>query len=687
MSKRKKSPNKAVSSIRPDKKISSALNLRLPAGMAIIILLAFIAYFPSINGGFIMDDDGLLTNNDIIRTPSGLYRFWCTTEAIDYWPATNSTFWIEWRLWGMNATGYHFTNLILHIVEALLIWIILRKLAIPGAFLAALIFAVHPVNVESVAWIAQRKNLMAMLFFLLSILWYLKADMPTTSNGGLREREKTFSSFILHPSSFHFWYWLSLLAFLIAMLSKGSVAVLPALLLGIIWWLRILTWRDLVRTAPFFIVAAILTSVNVWFQTHGSGEVLRNAGFAARILGAGSMIWFYLYKAIFPVDLSFIYPLWDIPVNQFLCWLPLFAALAVTGILWAYRKSLSRPFLFAWGFFCVALLPTMGFTDVYFMKYSLVADRYQHIAIIGIIALASAGFTAWFQGAKGETRWAAAIVLIMAIGSCSFLTRRQCGMYRDAITLYETTLKKNPHCSIVENNLGKALFDIGRLPEAMDHYRKAISLNPGYVEANYNLGNALVQTGRSQEAIEYFRQSIKLAPQLPMAHNNLAVALLNTGNPREAIGHCQEALRIMPNNIEAYNNLGNAYKAIGQYPQAIEQYEKALQLDSNHNDTYINLGATLVESGQPGKAIVCCNRALQLQPNCATTYFVLALAYASMRQPSQAFAASQKASRLARSQGQTDLVKQIDNWLKSYSANLSTSPNTPPPEKTAPTKQ
>ena len=687
MSKRKKSPNKAVSSIRPDKKISSALNLRLPAGMAIIILLAFIAYFPSINGGFIMDDDGLLTNNDIIRTPSGLYRFWCTTEAMDYWPATNSTFWIEWRLWGMNATGYHFTNLILHIVEALLIWIILRKLAIPGAFLAALIFAVHPVNVESVAWIAQRKNLMAMLFFLLSILWYLKADMPTTSNGGLREREKTFSSFILHPSSFHFWYWLSLLAFLIAMLSKGSVAVLPALLLGIIWWLRILTWRDLVRTAPFFIVAAILTSVNVWFQTHGSGEVLRNAGFAARILGAGSMIWFYLYKAIFPVDLSFIYPLWDIPVNQFLCWLPLFAALAVTGILWAYRKSLSRPFLFAWGFFCVALLPTMGFTDVYFMKYSLVADRYQHIAIIGIIALASAGFTAWFQGAKGETRWAAAIVLIMAIGSCSFLTRRQCGMYRDAITLYETTLKKNPHCSIVENNLGKALFDIGRLPEAMDHYRKAISLNPGYVEANYNLGNALVQTGRSQEAIEYFRQSIKLAPQLPMAHNNLAVALLNTGNPREAIGHCQEALRIMPNNIEAYNNLGNAYKAIGQYPQAIEQYEKALQLDSNHNDTYINLGATLVESGQPGKAIVCCNRALQLQPNCATTYFVLALAYASMRQPSQAFAASQKASRLARSQGQTDLVKQIDNWLKSYSANLSTSPNTPPPEKTAPTKQ
>ena len=247
------------------------------------------------------------------------------------------------------------------------------------------------------------------------------------------------------------------------MLSKGSVAVLPALLLGIAWWLRPLKWRDLVRTAPFFIVAAILASVNVWFQTHGSGEVLRNAGFMARILGAGCMIWFYLYKAILPINLSFIYPQWDIPVNHFLWWLPLFSALAVTGILWAYRKTLSRPFLFAWGFFCVALLPTMGFTDVYFMKYSLVADRYQHIAIIGVIALVSAGFAAWFQRAKGETRWAAAILLVMAIVSCSLLTRRQCGMFRDAITLYETTLKNNPNCSIVENNLGKALSDIGTI--------------------------------------------------------------------------------------------------------------------------------------------------------------------------------------------------------------------------------
>ena len=219
----------------------------------------------------------------------------------------------------------------MHIVEALLIWIILRKLSIPGAFLAAMIFAVHPVNVESVAWIAQRKNMMAMLFFLLSILWYLKAGMPTASvgmaparsHGGPWEREQTFSSFILHPSSFHFWYWLSLAAFVLAMLSKGSVAVLPVLLLGIVWWLRPLTRRDLLRIAPFFLIAVVLTGVNMWFQTHGTEIVIRTAGFTERLLGAGGVVWFYLYKALLPLDLAFIYPQWHIEAGNPLWWLPL----------------------------------------------------------------------------------------------------------------------------------------------------------------------------------------------------------------------------------------------------------------------------------------------------------------------------------------------------------------------------
>src|SRR3989304_1037381 len=196
MPKRKKSSPKLDTRLRPEKSVASARYFRMLAGVVLIVLTALLAYFPALRGGFILDDDLLLTDNPLIKASDGLYRFWCTTKVPDYWPVSNTTLWIEWRLWEMNPTGYHATNLILHIFEALLIWVILRKLSIPGAFLAAMIFIVHPVNVESAAWIAQRKEMLAMLFFLLSILWYLKYS--------------SHPSYSLHPSHL-LWYWLSLL--------------------------------------------------------------------------------------------------------------------------------------------------------------------------------------------------------------------------------------------------------------------------------------------------------------------------------------------------------------------------------------------------------------------------------------------------------------------------------------------
>jgi protein O-mannosyl-transferase len=290
---KKLSPNHAF--IRSDISTLAPLSVFL-VGAALIVTAVLIVYLPSLNGGFIWDDEILVSNNRLVRDSDGLYRIWFSTKAIDYWPLTNTTFWIEWHLWGMNTTGYHFTNIILHIVDSLLIWIILRRIAVPGAFLAALIFAVHPVNVESVAWIAQRKNTLAMLFFLLSILWYLKNEIPSV------QKHLHTIPYSLSPVSLSVWYWLSLLSFLLAMLSKGSVAVLPILLLGIVWWLRPLTKRDFVRTAPFFAVAVGLAYVNVWFQTHGSETVIRSATFLERLLGAGTVVWFYLYTALLPID-------------------------------------------------------------------------------------------------------------------------------------------------------------------------------------------------------------------------------------------------------------------------------------------------------------------------------------------------------------------------------------------------
>ena len=350
----------------------------LAAG-ALIVVLTCVAYLPAMQGGFIWDDDELVTDNALVHAPDGLYRLWFTDQPIDYWPLTYTSFWFEWRLWGMHPTGYHVTNVLLHIAAAFLIWAILHRLSIPGAFLAALLFAVHPVNVESVAWIAQRKNTLAIVFFLLSILWYLSAE----------ERRAKFSNWL--------WYGLSLLAFLLAMLSKGSVAILPVLLLGIVWWQRRrITIADLLRTMPFFAVAIILAAVNVWFQKHGADAVFREANFAQRLSGAVAAVWFYLGKALAPINLIFVYPQWSIETNNLLWWLPPIAAAMVTALLWLRRNSpCGRAILFAWGFFCVALAPVMGFTDVYFMKYSLVADHYEHIAIIAVVALAAAGWSLW----------------------------------------------------------------------------------------------------------------------------------------------------------------------------------------------------------------------------------------------------------------------------------------------------
>ena len=635
------------------------------AGIAIIVAAAFLAYLPSINGGFILDDDLLLTQNPLIKAPDGLYRFWCTTEAAEYYPVSNSTLWIEWRLWGMNSTGYHITNLGLHIAAAMLIWVILRKLSIPGAFFAALIFAVHPVNVESVAWIAQRKNMMAMLFLLLSILCYLKYFSSTCLDNTRRSRQDPSADPAYGVCGVHTnrWYWLNLAAFVLAMLGKGSVAILPVLLLGIVWWLRtagtvplgcaakmdlspsVYKWH-LLRTAPFFVVAVVLTGVNIWFQTHGNEIVFRTAGFTERLLGAGGVVWFYLYKALLPVDLVFVYPLWHIDTANPLWWLPLLAALIVSAVLWRYRKSWGRPLLFAWGFFCVALIPVMGFTDAGFMQYSLAADYYQYIAMIAVIALASALRSIWHRHARGAERRAVNFVAVAAVGVLTFLTWRQSGLYHDAMTLYQATMEKNPECWMVHNNLGLQFAQEDRLQDAIAHYRQAMLLRPDYIETYNNLGNALLKTGRLNESIAVFQQALRLEPNHPGTHYNLGNALLQADQLQEAMEHYRQAQRLKFNRFEAYFDLGNALIKAGRPNEAIDQFKQALQFKPDYPDTHNNLGIALIQTGQVQEAIKHYEQALRLNPDYPEAHFNLGMALLQTDQPEKAIEHFEQALRL-----------------------------------------
>ncbi len=291
------------------------------ARAAFIAIVAFLIYLPSLNGEFILDDDKYLTDNAVIRSPDGWYRIWFTNEALDYYPVSNTALWLEWRLWGTHPMGYHVTNLLTHVAAALLIWAVLRKLAIPGAFLAALLFAVHPVNVENVAWIAQRKSLLAMLFFLLSIQSYLQAEELRFAED---ENRRGVAGKARGIAGLGRWYWLSFLAFVLAMLSKGSVAMLPLVLLLIVYWQRRrISWRDVLRIAPFFVVAAILTAVNIWYQTLSLHESARRGVQRAIGWGRSRRRGFICAKAMAPINLVFVYPMWHIEIHDPRWWLPL----------------------------------------------------------------------------------------------------------------------------------------------------------------------------------------------------------------------------------------------------------------------------------------------------------------------------------------------------------------------------
>jgi len=580
---------------------------------ALLVAATLIAYLPVLRAGFIWDDDTFLTQNPLIRAADGLHQFWATTNATDYWPVTSTTLWVEWRLWGMHATGYHVTNLLLHIAECLLLWRTLALLRLPGAFLAALLFAVHPVNVESVAWIAQRKNLVAMLFFLGSIYCFIKRETAAPAPRTGREREGGRS-----------WYGLSLASFVLAMLSKGSVAMLPFVLLGLIAWRRKITARDLLALLPFLLVAIGLAALDVWFQEHGGTEVIRNVGAWARLLGAGGVIWFYLGKALWPVNLIFVYPSWPVDPADWRWWIPLLSAIAVTILLG--RAAMARSengvrrsaFLAAWLYFCVMLVPVLGLTDVYFMKYSLVADHYQHLALIGVAALAG---TVW---ARWQFKGSAAIAAVVA-GALMSLTWRQCLIYRDAETLYRSTIASNPACWMAHNNLGTLLSGRpGRLDEARVQYEEALRLRPDLPEMHNNLGAVWINTpGHLQDAIGELETALRLDPNYAGAHYNLGYVLKAIpGRLNDAIAEYRETLRLLPRYAEAHNNLANALVLIpGRRDEAIAEYEQALRLKPGLAEAHYDLADALAAiPGRLAEAIVQYGEALRLEPDYAEAH-------------------------------------------------------------------
>jgi len=536
-----------------------------------LVVATLIAYQPVWHAGFIWDDDRFLTDNPFVKSADGLYRLWFTASTPDYYPMTFSSLWLDWHLWGNHPLGSHLVNVLLHGLSAVLLWRVLLRLKIPGALLAAALFALHPVNVESVAWIAERKNTLAMFFYAGALLFWLRFD----EGGGSR------------------WYGLALGAFALALFSKSAVAPLPVVLLGIVWWRRgRLGWKDVRQIAPFFVISAAICWVTVWFHYHRAigHDVIRTDGFWSRLAGAGWAVWFYLYKAALPLNLVFVYPRWQINVRNVLTYIPLVLLAAMFALCWCCRRRWGKGLFFALAYFVVMLLPILGFLNIYYMRYSLVADHWEYFAIIGPIALAAGMIR----------RPIVAAALLLALGT---LTWRQCGMYANAETLWRTTLHRNPNCAMAHINLGILLRQTGRVEEAISHYQKALQIEPRSAEAHSDLGRALLGKGRLEEAIAQYQQALKIKPDLAEAHLNLGSALRQKGMVDAAISHFQEALKINPNFAEAHFDLGNALLQKGRLDDAIRQYREALKINPDFTGARAALVDVLLQEGKLDEAI------------------------------------------------------------------------------------
>jgi protein O-mannosyl-transferase len=560
----------------------------------ILAVVTILAYQPAWHGGLLWDDDFNIATPEL-RSLDGLRRIWFAPRTtLQYYPLLYSSAWLQQRLWGDSPTGYHLVNILLHIGCVVLVLKILRLLRIPGAELATIVFALHPVNVETVAWITERKNTLSGVFALAATLWYLKFDESRTRRS----------------------YALALGLFLLGLLSKTAIVTLPLALLVIFWWKRgAISWRrDVVPLIPFFFLSAAAGLMTWWVEHVNIAYRARILDFSPveRCLIAGRAFWFQLGKVFWPSNLMFIYPRWEI--NARVWWQYLFpiAVLVLLGILWSLRRR-SRGLLAGVLIYIFLLLPTLGFLNQYAFIYSFVTDHWQYLACLGIITPCASGIVLLAGRLKRWKDWLEPGITLLLGGALFLFTSQQSRMYTDIETLYRTTIARNPGCWMAYVNLGDILYQANRIPEAMDLFNQAMQIKP--VVAHYSLGNGLVRTGRTSEAIEQYKQALRIDPDYAEAHNNLGNALFLTGRTSDAIDQYQQALRINPDYAKAHNNLGNALVQTGRASEAIDHYKQALRITPNSVDAHNNLAAALAQMGQLSEAIQQLKAALRINPS------------------------------------------------------------------------
>jgi len=526
-----------------------------------ILFVTIIAYLPAMRAGYVWDDDAYVTGNELLRSADGLSRIWLTTETPQYYPMVFTSFWIEYRLWGLHPAGYHAVNVLLHAINALLVGFVLTRLGVRGSWWVAALFAVHPVHVESVAWVTERKNVLSAFFYLAAFLSYLRFERT--------QREADYGS--------------AFLLYVLGLLSKTVTSTLPVVLALVAICRRgRLALTEAIRLVPFVLTALVLGIVTIRLEGGIIEPVAGEFGFSLlqRVWIACRALVFYAVKIVVPYPLIFNYPRWRVDRLAFTdLWAPV-VILVVAGLLaLAWRRGY-RGAACAAAFFAITLFPASGLFDVYPFRYSFVADHFQYLASLGILSLiVGAAYLVRdrMTAASGrDVTRGFALLGVAVVVLLSGMTFKQSRAYRNAETLWRHTLKHNPTSWIANSNLGLTLLDAGRAEQALERFDVALSSRPGSVESRTGHAMALVELGRFDEAQTDFDLALAADPTYPQARLQRADLYFKWGQPERALPDLDAFLQANPSYSPALQARGMIRVRQGEHAAAFEDFTRAI---------------------------------------------------------------------------------------------------------------
>jgi tetratricopeptide (TPR) repeat protein len=606
-------------------------------------------FSPAWTGGWVWDDTAEILRNHPIRSSWGaIAGMWAAPAGADYLPLKETVQWVEWHLWGDAPVGYHLVSVALHLLSAFLFWRLLARLGVPFAWTAALFFAVHPMVVESVAWISELKNTLSLPLLLASALAYVACDESRQRPDG-------------------YWkgmYALSLSAFLLSLLAKGSGVMFPFVMV-IYGWFRHgrLTRRAILDAVPFAVMSAAVGVATIWFQEHRaiSGVMAPEGGLGERFAIAGHALVFYFIKGIVPWQIGPVYQGWTVGVSFMADAWPWLAIAVVAAVLWTGRKSWGRGPILASGWFVLNLVPVLGFIRMSFARLSPVSDHFAYIALLGLVgglAGALGSLTPTVDKKVPRLALGCAVALILCLFAWesrelsanyrddrsfwTFASRQNpgawaprnnlglidlaAGRFSDAQERFESILRSGEQQAEVYNNLGTTLTRLGRYDEAAAQFEAAIRLQPGYPIAEANLGNVLAQTRRYDEAVVHYMRSLALNPDAADVHTRLGMAYLIAEHPNEAAAEFVEAIRLDPSAAEPHYRLATLLANAGRLPEAITRFQETVAIDSTRADAYAGLGLALTLSRHAHEALTPLRRAVALEPRNAEAWAYLGFA-------------------------------------------------------------